>query len=99
MSGHARIADHVQRNFEAGQVGGLIRKIRRHDFTWKGYSRHCSEDDPQYEIESDKTDHVAMHKGAALTRFWDVDGVDLKPDSGPVDPIDLTAMNQPDQDP
>jgi hypothetical protein len=48
--------------------------------------------------KSDKTDHVAMHKGAALTRFWDVDGVDLKPGSGPVDPIDLTAMNQPDQD-
>ena len=25
-------------------------------------------DDPQYEIKSDKTDHIAMHKGAALTK-------------------------------
>ena len=23
-------------------------------------------DDPQYEIKSDKTDHVALHKGTAL---------------------------------
>ncbi|MDN5762579.1 MAG: DUF2945 domain-containing protein [Microlunatus sp.] len=30
--------------------------------------RRCSEDDPQYEITSDKTDHVAMHKGDALTK-------------------------------
>jgi Hypervirulence associated proteins TUDOR domain/Protein of unknown function, DUF488 len=27
-----------------------------------------SKDDPQYEIKSDKTDHVALHKGAALRR-------------------------------
>jgi hypothetical protein len=25
-------------------------------------------DEPQYEIQSDKTDHIAMHKGAALHR-------------------------------
>ncbi|MGB3446620.1 MAG: DUF2945 domain-containing protein [Xanthobacteraceae bacterium] len=25
--------------------------------------------DPQYEIKSDKTDHVAMHKGSALKRI------------------------------
>ncbi|MHA6688154.1 hypervirulence associated TUDOR domain-containing protein [Mesorhizobium sp. A556] len=27
----------------------------------------ASEEDPQYEIKSDKTDHVAAHKGGALT--------------------------------
>ena len=26
----------------------------------------AAEDDPQYEIKSDKTDHVAVHKGSAL---------------------------------
>jgi hypothetical protein len=26
----------------------------------------ASEDDPQYEIKSDRTDHVAAHKGSAL---------------------------------
>ncbi|OMI88381.1 hypothetical protein BSZ07_18340 [Streptomyces sp. M1013] len=33
-----------------------------------GRTRHCSADDPQYEIRSDKTDHVAMHKGEALKK-------------------------------
>lgn len=31
--------------------------------------RRCSPDDPQYEIKSDKTDHIAMHKGHALTKL------------------------------
>ncbi|MEU3200649.1 DUF2945 domain-containing protein [Streptomyces sp. NPDC006996] len=36
---------------------------------YKGHTRRCSEQDPQYEIKSDKTDHVAMHKGGALTKL------------------------------
>lgn len=68
MSKSFKVGDHVCWNSEAGHVSGVIRKIHKSDFTWKGYTRHCSEDDPQYEIESDKTDHVAVHKGAALER-------------------------------
>jgi hypothetical protein len=30
--------------------------------------RHASAADPQYEIKSDKTDHIAAHKGSALER-------------------------------
>ncbi len=26
----------------------------------------CSPDDPQYEIRSDRTDHIALHRGAVL---------------------------------
>jgi hypothetical protein len=33
---------------------------------YKGYVHHASSDDPQYEIKSDKTDHVALRKGRAL---------------------------------
>jgi len=33
------------------------------------YTHHASADDPQYEIKSDKTDHIAMHKGGALTKM------------------------------
>jgi hypothetical protein len=33
---------------------------------YKGYVHHASADDPQYEITSDKTDHVALHKSRAL---------------------------------
>jgi hypothetical protein len=28
-----------------------------------------AKDDPQYEIKSDKTDHIAMHKGSALRKL------------------------------
>ncbi len=66
MSTSFKVGDHVTWNSEAGQVSGKIRKIHTSEFSWKGYTRHCTKDDPQYEIESDKTDHVAMHKGSAL---------------------------------
>jgi hypothetical protein len=29
---------------------------------------HASAAEPQYEIKSDKTDHVAIHKGSALQK-------------------------------
>ena len=42
----------------------------RSDTEYKGHQRRCTEDDPQYEIKSDKTDHIAMHKkGAALHKI------------------------------
>ena len=31
--------------------------------------RRCTADDPQYEIQSDKTDHLAMHKPNVLTKI------------------------------
>jgi hypothetical protein len=33
---------------------------------FKGYVHHASREAPQYLIKSDKTEHVAIHKGAAL---------------------------------
>jgi len=33
---------------------------------FKGYVRHASKDEPQYMIKSDKTGHIAIHKGSAL---------------------------------
>ena len=53
-------------NSEAGHVSGKIIKVHTKDVDYKGYTHHASEDDPQYEIKSDKTDHIAMHKGPAL---------------------------------
>lgn len=63
------IGDHVRWNSEAGHVTGRIIKIHHADFDYKGHRRHASKDDPQYEIKSDRTDHVAAHKGGALTRI------------------------------
>jgi len=60
------IGDHVSWNSEAGRVSGTIIAIHTRDFTYKGYTHHASADDPQYEIRSDKSDHIAAHKGGAL---------------------------------
>lgn len=63
------IGDHVSWNSEAGRVSGKIVKVHRRDFDYKGHTHRASSDDPQYEIESDRTDHVAAHKGDALTKL------------------------------
>jgi hypothetical protein len=60
--------DHVQWNSEAGMVSGVITDVHTQDVEYKGHMRRCSPEDPQYEIRSDKTDHVAMHKGGALSK-------------------------------
>ena len=60
------IGDHVRWNSEAGRVSGHIVGIYDRDFDWKGYTHHACTEDPQYEIRSDKTEHLAVHKGAAL---------------------------------
>ncbi|HET9400773.1 MAG TPA: DUF2945 domain-containing protein [Candidatus Acidoferrales bacterium] len=61
-----RRGDHVQWNSEAGIVSGVIVKKIVRDTKFKGYVRHASKEAPQYFIKSDKTDHVAVHKGSAL---------------------------------
>lgn len=61
--------DHVSWNSEAGRVSGRITKIHESDFDYKGHPRRASKDEPQYEIESDKTDHIAAHKENVLTKI------------------------------
>jgi len=63
-----KVGDHVSWNSEAGYVSGKIVKVHTTDVEYKGYTHHASKDEPQYEIKSDKTDHIAMHKGSALKR-------------------------------
>lgn len=63
-----KVGDHVTWNSEAGHVSGKIIKMHTKDVDYKGYTHHASADDPQYEIMSDKTDHIAMHKGSALRK-------------------------------
>jgi hypothetical protein len=63
------VGDHVRWNSEAGYVEGVIIKKHTRDVEYKGYVHHATESDPQYEIKSDKTDHIAMHKGGALTKL------------------------------
>lgn len=53
-------------NSEAGRVRGVIVKKMTSDVRVKGYAHHASKDEPQYIIKSEKTDHVAIHKGQAF---------------------------------
>lgn len=71
MSERFKVGDHVKWNSEAGHVSGKITKVHTKDTEYKGHRRRASQDEPQYEIKSDKTDHVAMHKGSALERLDD----------------------------
>lgn len=69
MSNEFSVGDHVRWNSEAGYVEGKIIKVHNQDVEYKGHMRRCSDDDPQYEIKSEKTEHVAMHKGGALKKI------------------------------
>jgi len=60
------VGDHVRWNSEAGMVSGTIVRVHTRDTEYKGHMHRCSPEDPQYEIKSDRTDHVALHKGSAL---------------------------------
>jgi hypothetical protein len=64
-----KVGDRVTWNSEAGRVSGKIVKVHTKDVNYKGYVHHASKDEPQYEIKSDKTDHVALHKGGVLRRM------------------------------
>jgi len=69
MATRFKVGDHVGWNSEAGHVRGTLIKVHKKDTDYKGYTHHASADDPQYEIQSDKTDHVAMHNGSALRKL------------------------------
>ena len=66
MTNAFKVGDHVTWNSEAGHVSGRIVKVHTENVNYKGYIHHASKEEPQYEIKGDKTDHVALHKPAAL---------------------------------
>jgi hypothetical protein len=66
-----KVGDRVSWNSEAGRVSGTIIRVHTEDADYKGHTHHATPQAPQYEIKSSKTDHVAMHKGAVLTKLDD----------------------------
>ena len=64
-----KVGDHVEWNSEAGRVRGTIRKKVTSATKFKTYTGRASKEESQYLIKSDKTDHLAMHKGAALKKL------------------------------
>lgn len=69
MTRDFQVGDHVEWNSEAGRVRGTIKKKITSEIQFKGYTVRASKDEPQYLIASDKTDHMAMHKGSALKKL------------------------------
>lgn len=69
MKGRFKVGDRVGWNSEAGRVTGHIVRVVTSEIEFRSYTRHATKDEPQYEIKSDKTDHIAMHKGSALTKL------------------------------
>jgi DNA-3-methyladenine glycosylase II len=69
MKHEFKVGDHVEWNSEAGRVRGTIKKKISSAIQFKGYTVRASREEPQYLIKSDKTDHMAMHKGAALKKI------------------------------
>jgi len=63
-----RIGDRVSWNSEAGRASGTIIRVHKRDFVVNGYTHHATAEAPQYEIKSSKTDHIAFHKGSALSK-------------------------------
>jgi Hypervirulence associated proteins TUDOR domain len=81
MPGAFKVGDHVSWNSEAGRVSGIIRKRTSAPIQFKGYAVHASREEPQYLIESDKTDHLAIHKGSALRKLRSPAGASATPRS------------------
>ncbi len=69
MAQRFKTGDRVSWNSEAGRVRGKIVRVHTKNVNYKGYIHHASKDDPQYEIKSEKTAHIALHKGRVLRRL------------------------------
>ncbi len=71
MKDKFKIGDYVSWNSEAGCVRGAIVRVHTRNFDVNGYTHHAGAEAPQYEIKSSKTEHIAFHKGSALTKLRD----------------------------
>jgi hypothetical protein len=69
MAERSKVGDRVSWNSESGRVSGTIIRVHRRYFEYTGHTHHATAEAPQYAIKSSKTDHVAAHKGVALTRL------------------------------
>ena len=64
-----KVGDHVRWNSEAGFVTGVIIRVHTRDFDYTGHTHRATPDDPQYEIQSDRSDHIAAHRGGVLRKI------------------------------
>ncbi|GAA4166721.1 hypothetical protein GCM10022217_40970 [Chryseobacterium ginsenosidimutans] len=61
--------DMVKWRFSNGETHGIIIKIHTRDFVFMNRQRRASEENPQYEVMSEKTGKKAVHKSSALKKI------------------------------
>ena len=76
MATRFHVGDNVSWNSEAGRVRGRVVKVHTRDFDYgsgdgRVHRHHATPEAPQYEIRSDRTDHVAAHYGKVLHKLRD----------------------------
>lgn len=64
-----RKGDKVLWKTQNGETHGVVTKIYRKDFVFMDKQRRASEEQPQYEVMSEKTGKSAVHKESALKKF------------------------------
>lgn len=61
--------DKVKWKFQYGETYGHIINIHTKDFIFMNRQRRASEDNPQYEVMSEKTGKTAVHKPSSLKKI------------------------------
>ncbi|WP_144108363.1 DUF2945 domain-containing protein [Paraburkholderia sp. BCC1886] len=69
MSGHLKVHDRVSWNTPQGMTHGKVVRVISTHTSVDGHTVDASKDDPQYEVESEKSGKHAVHRGAALKRL------------------------------
>jgi hypothetical protein len=66
MAVELRKGDHVTWNSHGGKAEGTVQRTITSDTEAAGRTVRADEDDPQYEVKSDKSGGTAVHKPGAL---------------------------------
>lgn len=61
--------DNVKWKFRYGETHGIITCVHTRDFIFMDRQRRASEENPQYEVMSEKTGKKAVHKASALKKI------------------------------
>jgi Hypervirulence associated proteins TUDOR domain len=66
MTQRLKLHDHVSWNTPQGMTRGEIVRVITNRTTFAGHTVAASEDDPHYEVASEKTGKHAVHRGDGL---------------------------------
>ena len=68
MADELKKGDHVSWKSHGGQAEGTVQREITEDTEAGGRTVRASEDEPQYEVKSDKSGGTAVHKPSALKK-------------------------------